>query len=161
MSPLMRHRTPAWMSLSGETEYHELVYEAAEPGSLEPERWADRARGAIDAGFTKLKFDLDAFETSRRAEDSTLSARELERLLGRAHELRDAVGPEIDLAFDCHWRFDVPTAIRIAVGLADVNPLWLEDPVPPSPDALAAVTRCSPVRSPAARTRTSSRASPR
>jgi L-alanine-DL-glutamate epimerase-like enolase superfamily enzyme len=145
MTSLMRYRTPAWMSKSGETEYHDLVYEAAEPGALNPKAWVDRAHAAIDAGFTKLKFDLDIFETTRRAEDMTLGSRELEQMFARAHQLRESVGPDIDIAFDCHWRFDVPTAIRVAEGLAAISPMWLEDPVPPLPGPMAAVTRRSPV----------------
>jgi L-alanine-DL-glutamate epimerase-like enolase superfamily enzyme len=145
MTPLMRYRTPAWMSDSGKTEYHELVYEAAEPEVLDASAWINRARTAIESGFTKLKFDLDVFETARRAGDMSIGGRELERMLERASELRKSVGPDIGIAFDCHWRFDVPTAVRLAAGLADMAPMWLEDPVPPTPAAMAAVTRRSPV----------------
>jgi L-alanine-DL-glutamate epimerase-like enolase superfamily enzyme len=145
MTPLMRYRTPFWMSESGATEFHELVYEAAEPDVLAPDAWAARAREALDAGFTKLKFDLDAFATGRRVEDMTVTEAELAEMLSRARGLREAVGPDVGLAFDCHWRFDVPTATRIAEGLRDVYPMWLEDPVPPEPSAMAAVSRRSPV----------------
>jgi L-alanine-DL-glutamate epimerase-like enolase superfamily enzyme len=49
------------------------------------------------------------------------------------------------VAFDCHWRFDVMTALAVAEAVAPARPLWLEDPVPPTPDAMAAVTSRSPV----------------
>jgi L-alanine-DL-glutamate epimerase-like enolase superfamily enzyme len=145
MTPLMRYRTPAWMASSGKTEYHDLVYEAAEPEVLDADAWIGRARAAVSSGFTKLKFDLDAFASPRRAEDMTIGPRDLEQMLERARLLRVAVGPDIDLAFDCHWRFDVVSATRIARGLADVAPMWLEDPVPPDPIAMATVSRASPV----------------
>jgi L-alanine-DL-glutamate epimerase-like enolase superfamily enzyme len=145
MTPLMRYRTPSWMSESGLTEYHDLVYEAAEPEALDPGAWVGRARSAIDAGFTKLKFDLDVFSKARSAGDMSIGAGELEEMFARARELRESVGPDIGLAFDCHWRFDVPTALRVAAGLAEISPMWLEDPVPPYPAAMAAVTRHTPV----------------
>ena len=59
--------------------------------------------------------------------------------------VREAVGPDVGVAFDCHWRFDVMTALAVADAIAPARPLWLEDPVPPTPEAMAAVTARSPV----------------
>jgi len=55
--------------------------------------------------------------------------------------VRDAVGYDIDLAVDCHWRYSVSDVIKVADELEPFGLLWLEDPVPPeSGDALRAVT---------------------
>jgi galactonate dehydratase len=35
----------------------------------------------------------------------------------------------VELLVDCHWRFDVPTARRVAEELAPERLFWLEDPV--------------------------------
>ena len=43
----------------------------------------------------------------------------------------DAVGDEVDVAFDCHWRYQVADAQRLAHELEPLGLLWLEDPVPP------------------------------
>lgn len=69
----------------------------------------------------------------------TVSSTELEEIAKRVTELRDALPSHIGLAFDCHWRFDVPTAVRIAHVLEHLDPLWLEDPAPPGPVSLARV----------------------
>jgi L-alanine-DL-glutamate epimerase-like enolase superfamily enzyme len=145
MTPLMRYRTPWWMSESGETEHGELVYEAAEPDVLDLALTVARAKEAVAAGFRHLKFDLDVFPVERRAEDLTCSSDTIEFILDRALQLRTALGGSVELAFDCHWRFDVPTAVRIARGLEAVAPMWLEDPVAPEVEAMAAVRAQSPV----------------
>lgn len=145
ISPLLRYRVPAWASESGETEYGELVFEAAEPDVLEVERWVRRAEEVVAQGFRILKFDLDVFDSSRSAHDMRTTAAETTAIAERCMQLRTALGPGVDLAFDCHWRFDVPTAIAVVQALEPVAPIWVEDVVPPDPKALAAVNKVSPV----------------
>jgi L-alanine-DL-glutamate epimerase-like enolase superfamily enzyme len=45
--------------------------------------------------------------------------------------VREAVGPEIMVGMDAHWKFNVNDAIRLAQALEPFDLLWLEDPVPP------------------------------
>ncbi len=45
--------------------------------------------------------------------------------------VREAVGPEIMVAMDAHWKFSVNDAIKLAQALEPYDLLWLEDPVPP------------------------------
>jgi len=45
--------------------------------------------------------------------------------------VRNEVGPHIDLAFDCHWSYNVGDAIRLARALEPFKLWWLEDPLPP------------------------------
>lgn len=137
LDALLRYRIPGWQSNSGRTEVGESYWEAAEPEAIGPESWVARARQAVDMGFRKLKFDLDAFVESRAAEDRTAGVDAIERMTASAAGLREALGPQIDIALDCHWRFDVPTALRIARALEPFSPMWLEDPIPPDPHALA------------------------
>jgi len=49
----------------------------------------------------------------------------------RARAVRDAVGPEVDIAFDFHGRCNVPMARRLAKELEFANPLFYEEPVRP------------------------------
>jgi galactonate dehydratase len=44
--------------------------------------------------------------------------------------IREAVGPKVEILIDCHGRFDVPTAIRLAKRLEPYNIGWFEEPVP-------------------------------
>lgn len=49
----------------------------------------------------------------------------------RARAVREAVGPEVDIAFDFHGRCNVPMARRLARELEFANPLFYEEPVRP------------------------------
>ncbi len=49
----------------------------------------------------------------------------------RARSVREAVGPDIDIAFDFHGRANVPMARRLAKELEFCNPLFYEEPVRP------------------------------
>jgi L-alanine-DL-glutamate epimerase-like enolase superfamily enzyme len=65
------------------------------------------------------------------------------RLLGA---VREAIGPEIDLAVDCHWNYNTRDAIKIANAFEPFRLSWLEDPTPPDNiEALKRVTDHSPV----------------
>ncbi len=60
--------------------------------------------------------------------------------------VRDAVGPDIDLAIDMHGRYDIASGIAVARAMEPFNLLWLEEPVPPeNVAALREVKRASPV----------------
>jgi galactonate dehydratase len=49
---------------------------------------------------------------------------------------RDAVGPEFEIAVDCHGRLNPSTAIRLCEALQPYHLLFIEEPVPPE-DPLA------------------------
>ena len=56
--------------------------------------------------------------------------------------VREELGPEIDFAIECHWRYDARDVIQLAHALEPLEPMWLEDPVPPgNPKAMARVTQ--------------------
>jgi L-alanine-DL-glutamate epimerase-like enolase superfamily enzyme len=60
--------------------------------------------------------------------------------------VREAIGPDVDLAVDCHWNYNTRDAIRIAQALEPFRLMWLEDPTPPDNiDALKRVTEHSEV----------------
>ncbi|HEY8446845.1 MAG TPA: mandelate racemase/muconate lactonizing enzyme family protein [Thermomicrobiales bacterium] len=120
-----------------------------------PESYAERAKEVCAAGFTAIKFDLDAknpftldisddphprrhwFEPFNR----TICTREREWMVEVATAVREAIGPDVMLALDCHWKFAVADAIKLAQALEPLDLLWLEDPVPPENiDAQAKVT---------------------
>ncbi len=120
-----------------------------------PESDAEKARRVVAAGFTALKFDLDIQNPYTRdiSDDSdprrwwyepynrTISTAERRFMEARVAAIREAVGPDIMLAMDCHWKYNVNDAILLAQALEPYDLLWLEDPVPPENiDALAKVT---------------------
>ncbi len=44
--------------------------------------------------------------------------------------MREAVGDDIAIGVDAHWRFDLKTALYVADKLRPYNPFWLETPIP-------------------------------
>jgi galactonate dehydratase len=94
----------------------------------EPESYGEAAAAAVAEGFTAVKCaPFDDVHWSRLGDAAGRAA--LEAGLARVRAIRRAVGAEIDLLVDCHWRFDVPTALRVAEELAAERLYWLEDPV--------------------------------
>ncbi len=109
------------------------------------EAFAERASEVAAAGFTAIKFDLDSknpftldisddphprrswFEPFNR----TIGTAELDWMVSVVAAVREAVGREVMVAMDCHWKFAVGDAIRLARALERFDLLWLEDPVPP------------------------------
>jgi L-alanine-DL-glutamate epimerase-like enolase superfamily enzyme len=122
-TPVLTERRPIWLSAQGGE---------SGPERFEPEAYARRAREVVAKGFTALKFDLDSMIVSTGDELSRpLTEGEIARMEEAVRRTRDAVGPEIDLAFDCHWRFRPSEAVKIAHALEPYHLFWLEDPCPP------------------------------
>ena len=103
--------------------------------------YANRARSVLAAGYTALKFDLDV-PTPLQADphNRTISGPHLEYMVELAKTVREVVGPDVDLAFDCHAAYNVGDATRLAKALEPYRLWWLEDPLPPeNVEALARV----------------------
>jgi L-alanine-DL-glutamate epimerase-like enolase superfamily enzyme len=113
---------------------HGRAYAHAPPDELfTPELYAARARQVVaELGFSALKFDLDVpTPFTQDTASGTLTRAEIGAMVELAAAVVDAVGPEVDVAFDCHWRYQVSDAQRLAHELEPLGLLWLEDPVPP------------------------------
>ncbi len=123
-----------------------------------PESYAERAREVADMGFTAIKFDLDNanpftidisddpnprrhwFEPFNR----TIGTAERDWMVSVVDAVRNAVPRDVMVAMDCHWKYSVNDAIKLAQALEPYDLLWLEDTVPPENiDAQAEVTRAT------------------
>jgi L-alanine-DL-glutamate epimerase-like enolase superfamily enzyme len=107
-------------------------WDAMEASRTTPEAYAEQARTMAARGFRILKFDVDVpapYETDEY--NRSLSNVEIEFAAGLIEAARKAVGPEIEIAVDCHWNYDTQSAIRLARALERFHLTWLEDPVPP------------------------------
>ena len=72
--------------------------------------------------------------------------KDLRRLVSGMDAVRDALGPDLDMAIECHWRYDTNDVIQYAKALEHVKPMWLEDPVPPeNTDAMKRVSRATDI----------------
>jgi L-fuconate dehydratase len=76
----------------------------------------DRARAALDQGFTHLKLKV---------------GRDVQSDLQRARVVRNAIGPQTRLSLDANQAWGVQEAIEAIGVLAEVDPWWIEEPTSP------------------------------
>jgi L-alanine-DL-glutamate epimerase-like enolase superfamily enzyme len=139
ISCMLAPRTPHWMRTGETDDGHKSVvslkhhgWDASKQDHLTPESYAGRAKEMAARGFSMLKFDVDVptpYETDEYNRD--LSWPEIEYAAALVGAVREAVGPDIGLAIDCHWNYGVAAAIELARALESYHLLWLEDPIPP------------------------------
>lgn len=99
-----------------------------------PEEYARRAKMMKDEGYTAIKFDLDVptpYTREYNRSAGALTSAEVGYLASLVAAVREAVGDEVDILFDLHWRLDLGSAIRLARAIEPYDVYWLEDPVPP------------------------------
>ncbi|MBV0923861.1 mandelate racemase/muconate lactonizing enzyme family protein [Halomicroarcula limicola] len=117
------------------------AYAGAEAYS--PEAYAAEAARVTDMGFTALKFDLDLpADNDPDPYNGRLTNAAIEEKREIVEAVRDEIGYDVDLAFDCHWDYSVESAKRLAHELEEYKLMWLEDLVPPeNMDAQKEVTK--------------------
>jgi L-alanine-DL-glutamate epimerase-like enolase superfamily enzyme len=142
---------PLYRLLGGRYRDRVRVYADCGKGEgLEPAAYAEKARRAVALGFTALKFDLDAgppvFQPGEWGSGNeqpregvsfqwrdpyarSVNAVELDAIVARVRAVREAVGSEIDIAFDCAG-YSVESATRLARALEPFRLLWFEDALP-------------------------------
>ena len=111
-----------------------------------PESYAERAKEVVSMGFNAIKFDIDNACSSHKLDEFNWSVTpgELAEMVDKVSAVREAVGPEVDVAIDMHGRYDTHSAIRVAQAVEEFNLMWLEEPVPPeNVDAMLEVKRSS------------------
>ena len=102
-----------------------------------------RAAEITDQGFTAVKFDLDDANSPHKLDpwNWSVSPDEFKSIVDQAFEIREGIGPSLDLAIDLHGRYDATAGLKIAQALEPLHLMWLEEPVPPENiDALAKIT---------------------
>jgi len=99
-----------------------------------PETIAENAMKMVEEGFTALKWD------PFREGGQVIPRSEEEFALACVKAVREAVGPSVDILIECHGRFNMHSAVRIAHKLEPYDPFFYEEPIPPDNlDALAAL----------------------
>jgi len=118
----------------------------------DPSSWRAQVREAKSEkfGWTAFKFQGDGVPPKADPEfrepghdpySRNLTAKDVRRIVKGMETVREELGPDVDFAIECHWRYDVRDVIELAKALEHVKPMWLEDPVPPeNPEAMARVT---------------------
>ena len=96
----------------------------------DPSLAAARAVDYAEMGFTAVKFDPAGPYTTMGGHQPSL--KRVERSVEFMRVIRAAVGNEVDLLFGTHGQFTSSGALRLAGKIKDYDPLWFEEPVPPT-----------------------------
>jgi galactonate dehydratase len=105
-------------------------------GAKTPLEFARYAEAAVKRGYTALKWDpFGGSGLFIEQDDADLA-------VAIVKEVRNAVGPKVDLLIEVHGRLSPANAIRIAHRLEEFNPFFYEEPIPcDNIDAMAMVAR--------------------
>ena len=123
---------PVWALLGGRVRDKVRLYQSI--GGSSPQ---EAAENAVEL---RERFGFNACKMSpHNPGDNQMPYNEVTRTAGeRVGAVRDAVGPDHDIAVDIHARyFEVQRAIRVAKQIEPYYPFWLEEPIrPENPDAM-------------------------
>jgi L-alanine-DL-glutamate epimerase-like enolase superfamily enzyme len=132
LDEILRTRRPSWTKDGEQFERKNYFDNQAGAPPSSPAEVRNRALAMKAQGYTALKFDLDVPATQGPdPHNRCLSNRAIDQMVALIGATRDAVGYDIDIAVDCHWRYTASEAIKVAHALEPFRLLWLEDPVPP------------------------------
>lgn len=142
LDEVLRTRQPSWLKQKTRSAAKDYFADDKDASPASPESYRQHALGMKAQGYSALKFDLDVPGTQGRDPyNRCLTNSAIDRMVELIGSARDAVGYEIDIAVDCHWRYSVSDVVKVAHALEPFRLLWLEDPVPPEClDALRAVS---------------------
>ncbi|MDP8907563.1 MAG: mandelate racemase/muconate lactonizing protein [Chloroflexota bacterium] len=129
---------PVYRLLGGPTRERVACYASMLGHSLDAGRVREAAQAAVASGFTAQKWFF------RHGPSHGLEG--MERNVDLVRTVREAVGPSIEIMFDCWMGWDATYATRLLERIAEYRPRWLEEPVPPDRIGdLAAIRRASRV----------------
>ena len=99
------------------------------------------AESLLSEGITAMKiWPFDPFAVANGG--NFIHATELDQALVPFRQIRDAVGNKMEVMVELHSMWDLTSALAIARGLREFNPLWAEDPIKMvNPQSLAIYAR--------------------
>ena len=108
-------------------------------GGDRPSGIHDAVAAQVAAGFTAVKMNVSG------PMGPIASPAQADAAVERAREARTALGPDRDLAIDFHGRVSPAMARRLVRMLEEVQPMFVEEPIPPETQgpALASVVSAS------------------
>jgi len=124
---------PVYQLFGGKFRDKIRLYSDCGSSRSDPESCAKRAKEVVDMGFNAIKFDIDDLSNTYKLDpwNWSVTPGEVQVMVDKVAAVREAVGPNIDVAIDMHGRYDTPAAIRVARAMEPYNLMWLEEPVPP------------------------------
>jgi L-alanine-DL-glutamate epimerase-like enolase superfamily enzyme len=133
LDEVLRSRPASWGPNHPAHAVRDYFGEAGGETPCSPEDYRRQALAKKAEGFTALKFDLDV--PGAHGPDTynrVLSNRAIDHMVASIGAVYEAVGADIDIAVDCHWRYNASDVVKVARELEPFRLLWLEDPVPPN-----------------------------
>ena len=124
---------PVYRLLGGPTRETIPAYASALGYSLDPERVRERAAEIVAQGYTATKWFFRHGPTDGR--------KGIAENLALVRNLRQAVGPDVDIMLDCWMSWDVPYTIQMARRMEEYAPRWIEEPVMPDK-----IEQCAEIR---------------
>src|SRR5262245_17862308 len=126
---------PVWKLLGGQVRSRVPAYANGwYQTERDPAATADAARAVVERGYRALKLDPFGAAFGRLSRD------ELRLAVRVAGAVREAVGADVELMIEMHGRFTPSAAAEIGRALEELEPAWLEEPIPPeNPAALRRV----------------------
>ncbi len=97
---------------------------------LDKESCAAFAETMRQGGWTAAKVNILRDQPWNALDNRRLSNAEVDRNAEGFANLREAVGPDFEIAVHCHWELDFDSALRLARAVAPIRPWWMEDPLP-------------------------------
>ncbi|WP_181019904.1 mandelate racemase/muconate lactonizing enzyme family protein [Nonomuraea typhae] len=115
---------PVYDLLGGRVRDHVPAYVHLGDDYHERERFLDKARALAAEGWGHLRFAVP------HAPDGTLDQRASMRAgIELFHQVRAAVGDEVELILDIHTRLDPPEALTLCREIEAARPYFVEDPL--------------------------------
>jgi len=104
-------------------------------GGHNPDDYARQAQQVVKQGFTALKFDPFAHTNylygDNLSSNLTLTVEQEDLAYEVCKAVREAVGPNVQMAIETHAMLSLPTAVRMAERLSPLGMMWYEEPVGP------------------------------
>jgi len=105
-----------------------------------PAGFAAAATRAVAAGYAAIKLAPFDGVMAADATQTPIDARTREGL-DRVFAVRGAVGADVAVMVDCHWRFDVDRAEALLKDIAPAKPYWVECMISEHPLGFASIAR--------------------
>lgn len=105
-----------------------------------PEGFVASARDAVAQSYKAVKIaPFDGVVPDELG--SSESRARIDAGIERIYATREAIGPDVDLLVDCHWRFDEATAASVLRELEAAKLFWFECPISESSETYPALAR--------------------
>jgi galactonate dehydratase len=130
---------PVYQLLGGACRDRIRMY--AHCGAATPELAAGAAKKKVAEGFTALKTGV-----GKRPARAIESPAFMEACVRHIASIREAIGPEIDLAIDFHGQISPALAVRLVKLLEPYHPMFVEEPcLPENVDTMVTIARSTSI----------------